>query len=57
MGIDIDVDAVDYACENNAADNLRYLVGDSMRVPFPDAAFDVVTCSQVYEHVRMRSSL
>lgn len=51
IGIDIDGDAVAFARDNNDAANLHYLVGDSMRLPFPDSSVDVVTCSQVYEHV------
>lgn len=51
VGVDIDDGAVEWAQKNRAADNIDYRVGDSMELPFPDAEFDVVTCTHIYEHV------
>jgi len=31
--------------------NVEFRVGDAMQLDFADASFDVVICSQVYEHV------
>jgi ubiquinone/menaquinone biosynthesis C-methylase UbiE len=50
-GIDIDQGAVEYARRNFQRDNLRFELGDGLNIPFPDSSFDVLVCSQVYEHV------
>lgn len=49
--IDIDEGAIEKAQASFQRDNLRYQVGDAMQLDFSDATFDVVICSQVYEHV------
>lgn len=51
VGIDIDEGAVAHARSNFQRDNLRFEVGDGLNIPFPDASFDALVCSQVYEHV------
>jgi len=51
VGIDIDGPAVLFARARNRADNIVYCVMDSQAMGFPDAAFDVVICAHVYEHV------
>jgi len=51
VGMDIDAPAVRHAAAANDRPNLRFFVGDALRLPFDDRAFDVVVCSQVYEHV------
>lgn len=50
-GIDIDEPAVMYARKNFAKPNLEFQIGDALNLPFQDNKFDVVICSQVYEHV------
>lgn len=50
-GIDIDEDAIAYAQKNYRKDNLIFQVGDALDLQFPNDSFDVVICSQVYEHV------
>ncbi len=50
-GIDIDEAAIAHANERHATERLEFRVGDAMALDFPDASFDVVLCSQVYEHV------
>ena len=50
-GIDIDSRAIDYAVKTFTKENLQFQVGDAMSINFPDNSFDVVVCSQVYEHV------
>ncbi len=50
-GIDIDREAVISAGERFPRDNLVFREGDALAIEFPDATFDVVICSQVYEHV------
>lgn len=51
VGIDIDAPAIDHARRHFSRANLEFLVGDALNLPFPTASFDVVICSQVYEHV------
>jgi 2-polyprenyl-3-methyl-5-hydroxy-6-metoxy-1,4-benzoquinol methylase len=50
-GVDIDAPAVEFAVKNHSSDNVRFFVRDSMDTGFERASFDVVTCTQVYEHV------
>ena len=51
VGIDIDEEAVKFAQENYATDNLEFKVEDAMSLTFSDNHFDVIICSHVYEHV------
>lgn len=50
-GIDIDTRAIDHAVKNYAKQTLQFHAGDAMSLDFPAGSFDVVICSQVYEHV------
>lgn len=51
-GIDIDASAIAHAQARFAAQgNLHFMQGDAMSLPFPENHFDVVICSQIYEHV------
>ena len=56
-GIDIDEPAVRHATASNARPNIRYLVMDSQSTGFPDACFDAVVCTHIYEHVPDASRL
>lgn len=51
VGIDIDEAAIEHARRNFQLPNLHFELGDGLNIPFPDASFDVLVCSQVYEHV------
>lgn len=51
VGIDIDEAAVAHARACHATANLTFRLGDAMALDFAEASFDVVLCSQVYEHV------
>jgi 2-polyprenyl-3-methyl-5-hydroxy-6-metoxy-1,4-benzoquinol methylase len=51
LGIDIDSAAINYAKSNFQKPNLNFEIGDAVNLRFPDNSFDVVICSQVYEHV------
>ena len=50
-GIDIDKEAIQYAQKTFKKDNLQFMVDDLMDMSFPDNTFDVVVCTQIYEHV------
>lgn len=51
LGIDIDAPAIATAQAGRVAANAEFRVGDAMNLDVPNASFDVVVCSQVYEHV------
>ena len=51
LGVDIDQKAIEFAERTHRAPNLSFRVGDAMAIDSEDATFDVVICSQVYEHV------
>ena len=50
-GVDIDEPAIALARSRRRASNVEFQLDDAMRLSFADASFDVVICSQVYEHV------
>ena len=51
ISVDIDEHAINKAKEKFQKSNLEFKVGDAMNLQYPDNTFDVVVCSQVYEHV------
>ena len=51
INVDIDEPAIEQARSNFKKDNLRFQTGDALNLQFSDNSFDVVICSQVYEHV------
>ncbi|MDH5525239.1 MAG: class I SAM-dependent methyltransferase [Desulfobulbaceae bacterium] len=51
VGVDIDDPAIEHAKRTFHKTNLEFQVGDALNLHFPDDSFDVVICSQVYEHV------
>ncbi|KAF0814095.1 Demethylrebeccamycin-D-glucose O-methyltransferase [Andreprevotia sp. IGB-42] len=50
-GIDIDAPAIEKSQSRFIKTNLKFQTGDALNLDFADASFDVVICSQVYEHV------
>lgn len=50
-GVDIDEPAVQLAQSRVSPANVTFHVDDAMALRFEDGRFDVVICSQVYEHV------
>jgi len=51
IGIDIDKKAVEFSQKAFKKKNLKFKVGDAMKLDFKDGTLDVVFCMQVYEHV------
>jgi ubiquinone/menaquinone biosynthesis C-methylase UbiE len=49
--IDIDTKAIEYARKNQKNENISFEEGDATALNYNDNSFDVVICSQVYEHV------
>lgn len=50
-GIDIDEETVSHASNRYTQNNLRFVKGAIQDMPFPDKAFDLVTCFEAIEHV------
>ncbi len=42
VGLDLSGNSIDYALKHYSADNIKYIVADSSKLPFADSAFDVV---------------
>lgn len=51
VGIDIDQSAVNYAKQTFKKANLKFMLGNALKLNFPASSFDVVICTHVYEHV------
>lgn len=51
QGVDIDEAAIEGARARGVSNNSEFSIGDAMQLHFADASFDIVICSQVYEHV------
>lgn len=50
-GIDIDAPAVEHAQKKFSSSKLRFLTASAMETGLPSHSYDVITCSQIYEHV------
>lgn len=57
IGTDIDKPAVAYAQKKYSSEKLSFSIQDSMDLAFSDGSFDIVICSQIYEHVPDSSKL
>lgn len=51
VGIDIDQKAVNFAKKHSKRKNIKFNVGDSMKLEFKNNSFNVITCLHIYEHV------
>lgn len=49
--VDIDKKALDFARKNVSSPNLEFKLADAMALPYKGSSFDIVVCTQVYEHV------
>ena len=50
VAVDVDADALTRGAAD-ARNGLSFVLSDAMELPFSDGGFDLVVCSQVYEHV------
>lgn len=50
-GIDIDEKAIKFASKKFKKKNLTFKIGDAMKLEFCNNSFDIVICTQIYEHV------
>lgn len=51
IGIDIDEEAINYAKKKFKKNNLRFALGDVMKLKYANNSFDIVICTHIYEHV------
>ena len=51
IGVDIDEPAIKLANSRRSVPNVEFRIDDAMKLSLADASFDIVICSQVYEHV------
>ena len=56
FGIDIDMMAMQMI-DKSQSDNTAYAYADAMKLPFRDASFEGIICSQTYEHVPSSAQL
>ena len=57
IGMDIDQEAVQYAQNHPSSPRARFLIADSMVLPFHDNSMDVIICNHIYEHVPYANQL
>jgi ubiquinone/menaquinone biosynthesis C-methylase UbiE len=51
VGVDISESALTYACNHYIKDNLHFLQGDAVQLPFENNEFDVVVSFETIEHI------
>lgn len=56
-GLDVTEDRVKVAIETFVKDNLTFHFADAMDMPFENNSFDVIICTQIYEHVPCAKTL
>ena len=49
-GVDVEPELIEFAREHNASPNLKYLLAQGDTYDLPSESFDIITCTQVYEH-------
>lgn len=50
-GVDLSPNSLETARRHDRSGGVRYLLGDALALPFADACFDAVCCTDVLEHV------
>jgi len=50
-GVDISEEAIEYSKKNWQQPNIKFVIGDSLNIPFPENTFDVVVAFEVFEHL------
>jgi len=54
-GVDIDKKSIDYA--NKTYDNINFLTGNLIKIPYVNEFFDIVVCLEGYEHITKRDQI
>jgi 2-polyprenyl-3-methyl-5-hydroxy-6-metoxy-1,4-benzoquinol methylase len=50
-GVDLDTTAIEYSINQYKKGNLKFICAPIEDAGIPESSFDVITCSQIYEHV------
>ena len=50
-GVDLDTNATDFANKKFGRENLKFICSPIEELNLPNSSIDVITCSQIYEHV------
>jgi len=51
VGVDLDTTAIDHSISKYKRENLKFICSPIEELDLPNSSFDVITCSQIYEHV------
>jgi ubiquinone/menaquinone biosynthesis C-methylase UbiE len=51
-GVDVSIDAINYAKENYIGDNIEYILGSAEKIPIPDSSIDLVVSFETIEHIK-----
>ena len=51
IGVDLDTTAIDYSINQYKSENIKFICSPIEELDLPSSSFDVITCSQIYEHV------
>lgn len=51
VSIDVDSNAIKFAVRENSS-GLNFIIASGDNLPFPDESYDVIICTQVYEHTQ-----
>ena len=50
-GVDLDTKGIQYSTNRYKRNNLKFICSPIEEIDISDSSFDVITCSQIYEHV------
>lgn len=50
-GVDLDAKTIEYASKKYLRQNINFIIGDILNIPFEDNFFDLIVCFETFEHV------